>query len=231
MPWCLVSACGVCNWGPLGPRKLENLVCRRVSARNWLALDADNSRHCLGLASREREVAGDAGECTRRALWTRWSGWSSETRHAGEKSDDQRAAGIVAAHEIVTRASISRMSQPSGRCTLMVSTAPNWADRRAVCVLVNRTATVSGVGRTMLGVVSATPAAVLSVTATNHAVRSEYWLHGPSSCSEKLKSQSVPRWIVDEVWTATILPRAVFISNFAPNHSNRLLVASPPATP
>jgi hypothetical protein len=62
----------------------------------------------------------------------------------------------------------------------------------------------------MLGVVNDAPAAVFSVTATNHADRSVYWLHGPSSCREKEKSQSVPRWIVEDVWTATMSTKKGF---------------------
>ena len=83
----------------------------------------------------------------------------------------------------------------------------------------------------MLGVVKDTPEAVFKVTATNQLVRSEYALQGPFSCSWKEKSQFVPRWIVDEVWTATITLLGIGTSNFARCHSSRKLELRLRATP
>ena len=114
-----------------------------------------------------------------------------------------------------------RMSQPSGRWTLMVSCAPNCTASAAVCVWVSRNATTSACGRATLGVVSDAPAAVFSVTVTTQLVRSAYGLHAPSSWSLKLKSQSAPLCIVDEVWTATIIFCASGASNFPHCRSTR----------
>ena len=117
---------------------------------------------------------------------------------------------------------MSRISQPSGRCTLMTSCAPICALSAAVCVLVNRSDTVSGSLRTMLGVVRATPAEVLSVQPTNQSVKSTNSEHGPSSWSRKEKSQSVPRWMVEDVWTATITTQRLRTSKrAAPSHGYR----------
>lgn len=128
------------------------------------------------------------------------------------------------------RASIRRRSSPSGLCTLTVSIAPNCTARAAVCVWVNKSDTVSESGFVTVGVVSDAPADVLRVGVTVQLVRSAYGLHAPSSCTLKLKFQSAPRWIVDDVWTATIIPKALLASNFAPSRSTRRLIPRPAAT-
>ena len=127
------------------------------------------------------------------------------------------------------RASIRRRSSPSGLCTFTVSMAPNCTARAAVCAWVNVRLTVSASGRVTVGVVSDAPADVFSVDVTVQLVRSAYGEQLPSSCSLKLKFQSAPRWMVDDVWTATIIPKDLRASNFEPSRSTRTLIQRPAA--
>ena len=82
---------------------------------------------------------------------------------------------------MVTRPRARTKSKPSGRTAWIVSIAPVCRASAAVCVCVRLKTGHSGVCSKKLGVVSDTPAAVVSVDVNVQSVKSASALHGPFS--------------------------------------------------